>query len=529
MTNESPQQVQDDKFQVSDSGILKLIGKDLGDYHIVRLIARGGMGIVYEAEQISLNRRVALKILPNELINEFISLERFKSEAQSIANLHHPNIVQVYQFASWQNAHYFAMEYIEGKTLDEILRIKRNSSDEEAIPLPWAIDIIIQVLKALDYAHSKSVVHRDIKPGNIMLDVSGRVFLTDFGLAKNMDIDKLETQGLTLGTPEYMSPEQAAGEPVDWRSDIYSMGLVLYEMITGDLPYQGSSPVSIIANRIVKEEVRRPREANPNVPDEVERIIMRAVAKQRSERYQSAREMAAALDKFRAEQKISEIVKNAAAKEKARAQAEIEKEKEKAQAVIMEEKIKASLQFTQEKRQIKQKELIKLLKIAVKASVFVSVVYLMLFLIYETNIEEDRIQKEVARKIVQEKRQETKENVLEELNDPSSPSDPAVQLPLGIPEALVVDDVESAQPVAQPKPQSQPEKTVDSEETATKVLSQREIDWVQTQLQLGKNYEFVDRSDLALESYMKIIRKYPDTKYAQQARLQIRRLTGKSE
>ncbi len=515
---EQEQQSTEEQFQASESGILKIIGKNLGDYHIVRLIAKGGMGIVYEAEQRSLNRKVALKILPNDLINEFISIERFKSEAQSIANLHHPNIVQVYQFSTWQNAQFFAMEYIEGKTLDEILRIKRQAAEEEGIPLLWALDIMIQVLKALDYAHSKGVVHRDIKPGNIMLDVSGRVFLTDFGLAKTVDVDKLEADGLTLGTPEYMSPEQAAGEPVDWRSDIYSIGLVLYEMITGEVPYQGNSPVSIIANRIVKEEVRRPREANPDIPEEVDRIIMRASAKQKSERYQSAREMAAALDKFRSEQKISEIVKNAAAKEKARAQAEIEKEKEKAQAVIMEEKIKATLQFTQEKRQIKQKELIKLLKIAVKASIFVSIVYLMMFLIYESNIEEDRIQKEVARKVIEEKRQEASEAALNNLKD-------AATLP-DIPQELIVE--KEPEPVAVPAEtlQSKPAQPETGQEPAP--LSRRETDWIQTQLQLGKNYEFVDRADLAIESYMKIIRKYPDSKYAEQARLQIRRLSGQS-
>ena len=493
----------------SESSMLDMIGKDLGDFHIVRLIAKGGMGIVYEAEQISLKRKVALKILPNDLINEFISIERFKREAQAIATLHHPNIVQVYQFSAWQESQFFAMEFIEGKTLEEILNIKRKSSEEEQkIPLLWAIDIIIQTLRALEYAHSKNVIHRDIKPANIMLDVSGRVFLTDFGLAKQLELEKIEADGITLGTPEYMSPEQAAGEPVDWRTDIYSLGLVLYELLTGDTPYQGKSPMSIIANRIIKENVRRPTECNPDIPQEIERIIMRAVAKKKEERYQSSQEMLEALDKFRSEQKISEIVRTATAKEKARAQAELEKEKEKAQASLMEEKIKATLRLSEEQRSIKQKEILKLLKISVKAAVFVSIVYLMLFLIYETNMEEDRIKKEVARTIIQERRREIAVKAHENQEENNEEK-------IAIPETLIVDPKEET-----------PKEEEEAPKTKNNSLSKKEVDWIKTQLQLGKNYEFVERSDLAMESYMKIIRKYPDTKYAEQARHQIHRLTA---
>ncbi|MEW6535433.1 MAG: protein kinase [Candidatus Auribacterota bacterium] len=495
-------------FTTSNSSIMSLLGKDLGDYHIVRLLAKGGMGIVYQAEQISLNRKVALKILPNDLINEFVSLERFKMEAQSVANLNHPNIVQIYQFAEWQNTHFFAMEYIEGKTLEEILHIKNNSNDHASnrIPLDWATDIIIQVMRALDYAHNKAVIHRDIKPANIMLDVSGRVFLTDFGLAKNLNLEKMEGEGLTVGTPEYMSPEQAAGEVVDWRTDIYSVGLVLYEMLTGDTPYQGNSPVSIIANRIVKEQVRSPREFNPGIPEEIERIILKSVAKNRSERYQSAKEFLSALEKFRSEQEISEIVKTATAKEKARAKAELEKEKEKVQAVIVREKMKADIQLAQNKKELKRKELIKLLKISLKASVFVSIIYLMLFLIYETHVEEDRIKRDIARQLSQD------------IEMTETDPEPGIS---DIPDALIVQP-EKQQAVVTAVTLSVQPAVAAVQESAS--LSQKDIDWVQTQFQLGKNYEFVQRKDLAIESYMKIIRKYPDSDYAEKARQNIRLL-----
>lgn len=514
MTNEIPQNT-GLGFQASDTGILRLIGKNLGDYHIVRVLAKGGMGIIYEAEQISLNRKVAIKILPNEIINEFISLERFRMEAQAVANLHHPNIVQVYQFAEWQNTHFFAMEFIEGKTLEEILHIKRNSEElQKSIPLQWALDIIIQVLKALEFAHSKNVVHRDIKPANIMLDVSGRVFLTDFGLAKCLDLDKLEGEGLTIGTPEYMSPEQAAGEAVDWRTDIYALGLVLYEMLTGDTPYQGKTPMSIIANRIIKQPVRRPTEFNPEIPAEIERIILRSVAQQRSERFQSAQEMLSALEKFRSEQKISEIVRSATAKEKARAKAEIEKEKEKAQAAIIEEKMKSSLILAEEQKHVKRKELLKLMKISVKVGMFLTVVYLMLFLIYETNMEEDRIKKEVARQVSVENMQAKTESQSIETSNKSSDTG------LAIPQTLVVTESKTEK--------SKVQTTASSQDTTKDGLTQNDIDWIQTQFQLGKNYEFVHRKDLAVESYMKIIRKYPGTSYAQRARKHIRSLADQN-
>jgi len=506
---------QNETFKNTDSGILQLIGKDLGDYHIVRLLAKGGMGIVYEAEQISLKRKVALKILPKDLINEYISLERFQHEAQSVANLHHPNIVQVYQFSGWQNSYFFAMEFIEGKTLEEILRLKKISANKDAIPLNWSLDIIVQVLKALDYAHGKGVIHRDIKPANIMIDISGRVFLTDFGLAKNNDSEKnIEMEGLTLGTPEYMSPEQANGEKLDLRTDIYSLGLVLYEMLTGDTPYQGESPVSIIANRIVKENIRRPTEFNPDIPPEIERIILKSAAKQRSERFQNAQEMLESIEKFSAEQKISEIVRSTAAKEKAKANAEIEKEKQKVQAVIMEEKIKASLRISEEKREIKQREIMKLLKISIKAVVFVSMVYLMLFLIYETNLEEDRIKKDVARQISLENKRQLAQNMTEESKKAQNSGEKTV-----IPDALQVSqDIPEIKPVQPAIP-----------EDKKNGLSKKELDWIQTQLQLGKNYEYVERFDLAIESYMKVIKKYPGTQYAEYARQHISSLARKTD
>ena len=496
-------------FQTTDSGVLRLIGKELGDFHIIRLLAKGGMGIVYEAEQTSLNRKVALKILPNHFLNEFISIERFRQEAQAIANLHHPNIVQIYQFSHWENTHFFAMEFIEGKTLEEILRIKRNKAvDDEGIPLSWSLDIIIQVLKALEFAHSKEVIHRDIKPANIMLDTSGRVFLTDFGLVKHMGREKLEAEGYTIGTPEYMSPEQAAGEPVDWRTDIYASGLVLYELISGQLPYQGSSPVSIIANRIVTQEIRRPTEFDPDIPHEIERIIMRSIARYPSERYQSALEMHDAVEKFRSEQKISEIVRSTAAKEQARAKVVIEKEKEKAQALILEEKLKATSLIIEEKKAIKKNEFLRIVKTSLATIGFMSIIYFMLFLIYDTRREEQTIKEDVAREIAGRIKQREASKTAHQSGTASTPA------------SLPVPSAASVQQEQKTPAQSANNENASSENS----LPNSEIDWINTQFQLGKNYEYAHRPDLAIESYIKIIRTYPDTKYAERARSLIQSL-----
>jgi serine/threonine-protein kinase len=266
--------------------------------------------------------------------------------------------------------------------------------------------------------------------------------------------------------------------------------------------------MSIIANRIIKEPVRRPTEFNPDIPSEIERIVLKSVAQQRSERYQTAQEMLAAIEKFRSEQKISEIVKTATAKEKARAKAEIEKEKEKANAVILEEKLKASLKLAEEKKEIKRKELLKLMKIAIKATVFVSIVYLMLFLIYETNLEEDRIKKEIARKISLENSQSIAEHPIQQQKTESGAT------AVNIPSSLIV-----TQPQAN---DGSEQHSVPAEDKQQNGLMQKDIDWIQTQFQLAKNYEFVKRQDLAIESYMKIIRKFPKTKYSERARKYIR-------
>jgi serine/threonine protein kinase len=266
-----------------------LIGKTIGQYEIIEQIGVGGMATVYKAYQSSINRHVAVKILPTQFAHDPNFVKRFTQEAKAIAALEHPHILPVYDFGTQEGLTYMVMRYIEGGTLADLMG---QPMFNERI-----VEIVGNMARALDYAHSQGVVHRDIKPSNILMDKHGEALLTDFGIAKVMQDTggtQLTGTGSILGTPEYMSPEQAEGVSVDHRSDLYSLGVVLYELLTGQPPYQAKTPLAVVLMH-VKEPLPLPHTINPNVAEPLEQVVLKAMAKNRNQRYQTAAEMEQAL------------------------------------------------------------------------------------------------------------------------------------------------------------------------------------------------------------------------------------------
>lgn len=263
-----------------------LIGKTLGQYHILSEIGRGGMAVVYKAEQTSLNRFVALKVLFPNFTGDSTSVERLYREAQAAARLDHPNIVEIYEVGEHEGLHFIAMKYVDGEPLDKILQ-------QGPMPPARALKILAQVASALDYAHRHNVVHRDIKPSNIIVSAGDRITLTDFGLAKGAGSATLTSAGALVGTPAYMSPEQASGDETDYRSDIYSLGVIAYEMFAGRPPFTGN-PLSIILAH-ASQTPPPLRQFRPELSPNVEALVYKALAKEPAERYATAGEFAAAL------------------------------------------------------------------------------------------------------------------------------------------------------------------------------------------------------------------------------------------
>lgn len=260
-------------------------------YEMVRHIARGGMAQVYLAKDLLLDRPVALKVLFPELSVDQAFVERFRREAKAAANLSHPNIVSIYDWGQGDSTYFIVMEYVDGPTLSAVLK-------QGALEPQRAAGIAASVAAALDFAHRRGVIHRDVKPGNVLIDDRGQVKVADFGIARAVGTSEDLTQtGSVMGTATYFSPEQAQGFPVDSRSDVYSLGVVLYEMATGKPPFTGDNPVSI-AYKHVKEPPPQPRSLNPSIPVALEAIIMKALAKEPESRYQSAEDMRADLERF---------------------------------------------------------------------------------------------------------------------------------------------------------------------------------------------------------------------------------------
>src|SRR5215210_7040389 len=258
-----------------------------GRYRIMRKLGSGGMANVYLAEDQELGRRVAIKILNDRHANDDQFVERFRREAKNAAGLSHPNIVSIYDRGEAEGTYYIAMEYLDGRSLKELV-VARGP-----LAIPDAIEATRQVLGALRFAHRKGVVHRDIKPHNVMADADGRLKVTDFGIAR-AGTSQMTEAGSIIGTAQYLSPEQAKGAPVDQTSDLYSLGVVLYELLTGVVPFSGDTPVEI-AMKHLSATPEPPSAKRAEVPRELDMVVMRALAKDPSDRYQSAEEMDADL------------------------------------------------------------------------------------------------------------------------------------------------------------------------------------------------------------------------------------------
>ena len=264
-----------------------LEGKILGNrYEIIQKIGNGGMAIVYKARDLTLNRYVAVKVLRDEFTTDEEFIKRFETEAQSAARLIHPNIVSIYDVGVDNNlTYYIVMELIQGKTLKEII-----IQEQGPLPWKWSINVSIQIASALEMAHKNNIIHRDIKPHNIIITEDGVAKVTDFGIAKAVSNSTITAFGKTIGSVHYFSPEHARGGYTDAKSDIYSLGVVMYEMVTGRVPFDADTPVSI-ALKHMQEEPVEPKEINPNIPDAVNKIIMKALQKEPALRYQTATEM----------------------------------------------------------------------------------------------------------------------------------------------------------------------------------------------------------------------------------------------
>ncbi|MBU3170063.1 Stk1 family PASTA domain-containing Ser/Thr kinase [Clostridium estertheticum] len=262
-----------------------MIGTLLGNrYELLEKVGEGGMAIVYKAKCHLLNRFVAVKILKEEFSNNIEFMEKFRKEALSVASLSSNNIVNIYDVGSERDINYIVMEYIKGKTLKEII-VENGSMNTELV-----LDYGMQIAKALECAHKNNIIHRDIKPHNILVTEDGTVKVTDFGIAKAASSVTITNTSTVMGSAHYFSPEQAKASFVDCRTDIYSFGIVLYEMVTGRVPYDAESPVSV-ALKHIREKVVPPKEINNKVPENLNKLILKAIEKEPIKRYQTAKEM----------------------------------------------------------------------------------------------------------------------------------------------------------------------------------------------------------------------------------------------
>src|SRR5687767_13268736 len=259
-----------------------------GRYRIQERLGAGGMAAVYRAHDMQHGREVALKLLYRRFAEDEDFVERFRREASAAAGLQHPNVVQVYDRGAWDGTWYIAMEFLDGRSLKQVVR------ETGPVEPQTAIELVTQVLKAARFAHKRGVIHRDIKPHNVIIDSEGRAKVTDFGIARAGASDMTET-GSIIGTAQYLSPEQAQGHPVDARADLYSIGIVLYELLTGALPFDAESAVTI-ALKQVTEDPTPPMQLNPAVSPALDSVVMRALRKDPAERFQSADDFIAALE-----------------------------------------------------------------------------------------------------------------------------------------------------------------------------------------------------------------------------------------
>jgi len=265
------------------------IGETVGPYKITSYLGQGGMATIYRAKQLTLDRDVALKVIHPALKDDQSFILRFKREASIVAKLNHPNIVPVYDFGEFEGVSYIVMRFIEGQTLKDVLTDQKLGTKQ-------ILDILRPVADALAYAHSRGVLHRDVKPSNVLIDTEGNVYLADFGLARIAQSNESTlSQEMIIGSPQYISPEQGKGEQADERSDIYSLAVVVYEMFTGRVPFAGDTPYTTILGHI-NDPLPLPRQYNPKMSPAVEQVIVKALAKDKEKRFRTVREFMRALD-----------------------------------------------------------------------------------------------------------------------------------------------------------------------------------------------------------------------------------------
>ncbi len=275
-----------------------LIGQSIGRYHIVEQLGAGGMAYVYKAYDTRLERNVAIKVIRNDLFGNSVIeriLKRFEREAKAMAHLSHPNIVKVLDYGEHDDSPYLVMELISGGTLKQLLG--------KPMLYTSAVRLLEPVGRALAYAHSENILHRDVKPSNILITSTGEPILTDFGIAKLLDSDDGQTltgTGVGIGTPEYMAPEQGLGKPVDGRTDVYSLGIVFYELITGRKPFAADTPLAVLLKQ-VNDPFPMPGKLIPDLPDDVDHVIFKAMAKDPADRYQSMNNFVHALNNLEKE------------------------------------------------------------------------------------------------------------------------------------------------------------------------------------------------------------------------------------
>jgi serine/threonine-protein kinase len=259
-------------------------------YVVQSVLGTGGMGVVLKAEDRQLDEVVALKLLKGEVFEQDpVALDRFKQELKLARRITHRNVVRTYDYSELDNYYVISMEYVKGITLKQLIR------QRGVLPVRIGLQIAKQICSALDAAHEKGVIHRDMKPQNVLLESTGDVKIMDFGIARVADMKGMTTTGTVMGTPDYMSPEQAQGLPVDARSDIYSTGIMLFEVFTGKLPFTADSALAVL-NKHIREPLPKPTGVNPSLPMELERILIRATAKSPDQRYQEISQFHADLE-----------------------------------------------------------------------------------------------------------------------------------------------------------------------------------------------------------------------------------------